>query len=153
MLGKLHAQTGISVRSSLSWKNAAKISKINADLLHTERPSFLLSVKSQYFGIAKRHTLLWTTLSYLSPLRKGQRPFLRVATVSSLTSPTQSAVLTCTWTHCKAHPPLSSVKDYIEAFHDRSTNNQGVRGGRDPKSVALQVLSYSKDGLNVKLLK
>lgn len=114
---------------------------------------FSLFLKSEYFGIAKKHTLLLTTLSYLSPLCKGQRSILRVAIVSSLTSPAQNILLTCTWTHCKAHSPLSSVKDYIEAFHDRSTNNQSICGGRDPKSVALQVLSYPKDGLNVKLLK
>lgn len=61
--------------------------------------------------------------------------------------------LTCTGAHCKAHSPLGSVKDDIESFHDCSTNDQGVCGGGDAESVALQIISYHKDGLNIKLWK
>lgn len=61
------------------------------------------------------------------------------------------ATLTCTGTHCKAHPPLSSVKDHVEALHYRGTNHQRICRRGDTKTVAFIIETSSHHGLNVEL--
>lgn len=106
---------------------------------------FFLPLKRAYLGISLEYTL--DTVGVTT--NKWQRCFSEFPHSQTL----RNFSLTCTGTHCKAHSPLGSVKDDIKSFHDCSTNDQSVCGGGDAESVALQIISYHKDGLNIKLLK
>lgn len=106
---------------------------------------FFLPLKREYLGISLEYTL--DTVGVTT--NKWQRCFSEFPHSQTL----RNFSLTCTGTHCKAHSPLGSVKDDIKSFHDCSTNDQSICGGGDAESVALQIISYHKDGLNIKLLK